>query len=270
MRFPPMPYMDRVIGNKSWSLIPYINQRVSERDQVVQIPYVFKAANTIRKFNDISAFNQDSTTPDQFDVDLWKGGVSDWSFNGQNASTVWENQVESMTTALSANFTNGFNLLMDYDSQSVRTYLLSQGFTDPEIDWLETINDATGHYDMYSMTQSVLEEWIFAGYDIKKWTAINGGMSMLTNGMNLIVKNAPILNSRVTDIKPGSADGSLKVVVDGMTEYDYAHVISTVPLGALQFINMTELDLNYFQKNAIRKLKYAISLIPLDIALLCP
>lgn len=43
--------------------------------------------------------------------------------------------------------TKGWDHLMDYDSLSVRAYLLSQGFTMDEIDWLETMNDATGHYD---------------------------------------------------------------------------------------------------------------------------
>lgn len=58
MRFPPMPYMDRVIGDKPWSLIPYINQRVSDRDKVVQKPYIFTANNTFRRYNDITSLIQ--------------------------------------------------------------------------------------------------------------------------------------------------------------------------------------------------------------------
>ncbi|TID01549.1 putative bifunctional amine oxidase [Colletotrichum higginsianum] len=252
MRFPPMPYMDRIIGNKSWSLIPYINKQVSERDQVVQKHYIFKTDNTLRRYNGVTSLLQEPTSasPDRYDVPVF-----DSAFETQSASTVWADQVKFMTDELTADFTSGFNLLMEYDSVTVRQFLLDKGFTNTEIDWLETINDATGHYDMYSMSQAVLEQWIFDSADINKWTLINGGMDMLTKGMNLVVKNKPVLHNRVTDIKKGPS-GTLKVVVNGTEEYSYAHVISTVPLGALQVINMTELDLSYFENNAIRTLNY--------------
>lgn len=77
----------------------------------------------------------------------------------------------------------------------------------------------------------------------------------LTYGMSLIVKNKPVLYNRVTDIRKTS-DWNLTVVVNGTQEYNYAHVISTAPLGALQAINTTELGLSYFQNTAIRTLKY--------------
>ncbi|KAK1517126.1 L-amino acid oxidase [Colletotrichum costaricense] len=255
MRFPPMPYMSRIIGNDSWSLIPYINARVAERDQVIKKHYIFRTDNTFRRFNGITSLLQDpnSASPARYDVPVFNS-----TFNTQSAYNVWKTQVSSMTTALSANFDTGFNLLMKYDSMTVREFLLDQGFTNTEIDWMETINDATGHYDMYSMSQAVLEQWIFDSADIDNWSLINGGMDMLTKGMNLIVKNKPVLHNRVSDIKK-NANGSLKIVVNGTKEYDYAHVISTVPLGALQAINMTELELNYFENHAIRSLNYDAS-----------
>ncbi|KAK1580061.1 L-amino acid oxidase [Colletotrichum navitas] len=252
MRFPPMPYMDRIIGNKSWSLIPYINQRVPENNKVVQKHYIFRTDNTFRRFNGVTSLLQDtsSASPDRYGVPLFNS-----TFNAQSAGDLWRNQVKSMTDSLSADFTSGFNLLMEYDSKTVRGFLLDQGFSNSEIDWLETVNDATGHYDMMSMSQAVLEQWIFDSADIDKWTLINGGMDMLTKGMNLVVKNKPVLRNRVTDIRKNT-DGTLKIVVNGTQEYSYAHVISTVPLGALQAINMTELDLSYFENNAIRTLNY--------------
>ncbi|KAK2040867.1 L-amino acid oxidase [Colletotrichum somersetense] len=252
MRFPPMPYMDRIIGNKSWSLIPYINQRVPENNKVVQKHYIFRTDNTFRRFNGVTSLLQDtsSASPDRYGVPLFNS-----TFNAQSAGDLWRNQVKFMTDSLSADFTSGFNLLMEYDSKTVRGFLLDQGLSNSEIDWLETVNDATGHYDMMSMSQAVLEQWIFDSADIDKWTLINGGMDMLTKGMNLIVKNKPVLRNRVTDIKK-NVDGTLKIVVNGTQEYSYAYVISTVPLGALQAINMTELDLSYFENNAIRTLNY--------------
>ncbi|KAL0937082.1 L-amino acid oxidase [Colletotrichum truncatum] len=252
MRFPHMPYMDRIIGNESWSLIPYINARVSERDQVVKKHYIFKADNAFRRFNGITAQMKDagSGSPSKYNVP-----VLNEAFATQSAANVWAAQVATMTKALSENFTAGFNLLMEYDSMTTREFLLDRNFTNGEIDWLETVNDATGHYDMYSMSQAVLEEWIFDSVDPENWSLINGGMDMLTKGMNLIIKNKPKLHSRVTDIKKNS-DGTLKVLVNGTQETNYAHVISTVPLGALQIINMTELNLGYYQNSAIRTLQY--------------
>ena len=76
--------------------------------------------------------------------------------------------------------------------------------------------------------------------------------------MNLIIKNKPVMHNRVTDIKKTS-DYNLTVVVNGTQEYNYAHVISTAPLGALQAINTTELELSYFQNTAIRSLQYVYS-----------
>ncbi|KAI8299910.1 putative bifunctional amine oxidase [Colletotrichum sp. SAR11_240] len=254
MRFPPMPYMDRVIGNKSWSLIPYINQRVAEQHQVIKKPYIFKADNTFRRFNDITAQLQDpnSASPSRYNIDI---PGDNQPFEASSASDVWADQVKTLTDALSVDFTSGFDLLMQYDSMTAREFLLDRNFTNSEIDWLETVNDATGHYDMYSMSQAVLEQWIFSSADINNWSLINGGMDMLTKGMTLVAKNKPILNNKVTDIRKKS-DGTLKVVVNGTQEFDYAHVISTVPLGALQIINTTELDLSYSQKSAIRTLQY--------------
>ncbi|TDZ99586.1 putative bifunctional amine oxidase [Colletotrichum sidae] len=252
MRFPPMPYMDRIIGNKSWSLIPYINSRVSERDQVVKKHYIFKTDNTFLHYNGITALNQDpnSGSPARYNVPIFNT-----TFDELSAGSIWKAEVQSMTASLTADFTTGFNQLMKYDSVTVREFLLDQNYTNSEIDWMETINDATGHYDMYSMSQAVMEQWIFDSADINDWSLINGGMDMLTKGMNLIVKNKPVLRNRVTDIRKKS-DGTLKVLVNGTHEYEYAHVISTVPLGALQVINTTELDLNYFQNTAIRTLNY--------------
>ncbi|KAK7728877.1 hypothetical protein SLS53_009340 [Cytospora paraplurivora] len=118
---------------------------------------------------------------------------------------------------------------MEYDSYSVREYLLTQGSKNAEIDWLEVLIDATGHYDAMSMSQSVLEEWIFTSADINKWTAINGGMDMITKGLSPIVKNKPIIDSRVTAITSNAADGTLNITVNTTTK-PYAYVISTVPL----------------------------------------
>lgn len=255
MRFPGMDYMNRIIGKSNDSLIPYINAHVVEpEDRIVQLPYIFTAENTFRLFNDILLYNQVTPTADAFNTEVSDNGTVDTTFAKLSPSEAWSNVTNKFTTALSQNFTAGFNLLMETDSQSIRAYLLSQGYTDPEIDWMETINDATDHYDMYSMSQGVLEQWVFTEATLDSWTCIRGGMDRITHGMQQIIKHKPILNSPVTAIKPQS-NGELAVEYNG-EERTYAHVISTIPLGALQTVDLRELDLGYSQRNAIRKLNY--------------
>src|ERR1700709_2474462 len=162
MRFPGMDYMDRIIGKSNMSLITYINEHVAKsQDQVVQIPYIFTARNTFRLFNDVLIYNQATPTADAFDAELSDNGTVDAQFASLSPAQAWSNVTNQFTTQLSNNFTAGFNALMKTDSLSIRAYLLSQGYSNPEIDWMETINDATDHYDTYSMPQGVLEQWVF-------------------------------------------------------------------------------------------------------------
>lgn len=144
-------YMERILGSHNWSLIPYINSHpnVAKEDHVVQIPYIFNTSLTFRLFNGVLAFNNDSTSPDQFHVKLLRNNLTD-PFNAPGSPGFSQATAELMA-ALSDSHgglsTKGWNHLMEYDSLSVRAYLLTQGFTMDEIDWLETMNDATGHYD---------------------------------------------------------------------------------------------------------------------------
>lgn len=150
-------YMERIIGAQNWSLIPYINSHpnVAKKDQVVQIPYIFKTNSTFRLFNNVLAFNNDTTSPKQFNVTLLRNNHADNQpdvyFNSNNSATVFDDAIAQFMKPLNNSkgelSTQGWNQLMDYDSLSVRAYLFAKGFTMDEIDWLETMNDATGHYD---------------------------------------------------------------------------------------------------------------------------
>jgi hypothetical protein len=86
-------------------------------------------------------------------------------------------------------------------------------------------------------------------------------MDMITKGMTLVIKSKPQMHNKVTDIRAGDKS-TLRVIVNHTVEYNYSHVVSTVPLGPLQAINLTELELGYFQNNAIRTLKYDPPLRP--------
>ena len=80
---------------------------------------------------------------------------------------------------------------MQSDGISLRTYLLQKDYTAADIDWMETIDDATTHVDSYALSQAVLEQWIFTSAPLKSWTALEGGMDRLTFGMTKALKNQP-------------------------------------------------------------------------------
>jgi monoamine oxidase len=144
---------------------------------------------------------------------------------------------------------------MEYDQLSVRAFLLEQGYTSQDIDWLETIDDATEHYDCGSLSQATLEAWIFDETPLNSWQAVEGGMDRIINGMVKILKNSVVTSKRVTGLKPG-VNGSVTVVINETEERSYAHVINTPPLGVVQTMDMTGLNLDYAKKSAIRQLRY--------------
>lgn len=44
------------------------------------------------------------------------------------------------------------------------------------------------------MTEQVFDEWEFTSADLDKWTTITGGVSRLTEGINIIVGNKPMMS----------------------------------------------------------------------------
>ncbi|KAM4061568.1 flavin containing amine oxidoreductase [Hirsutella rhossiliensis] len=142
-----------------------------------------------------------------------------------------------------------------HDKLSVREYLVTKGFSAEQINWLETITDATSHFDTMSLTQAVIELWIFNKAPIDSWLCVEGGMDRVTYGMASIIKKPVEVGKRATAIKP-APNGGLKVAIEGCKDKVYDHVINTVPLGAMQAMDMTELDLDYRKKAAIRELQY--------------
>ncbi len=257
MRVPKLAWMDRFIGTQNTSLVSYINGRVvAPEDRVTLVPYYFQADNTFRLYNDKLVFNQAAPTAATFNVLTTEGGTIPVSkFANMSASTVLDDAIQNLLTALNGGFDTGFKTLMDYDQTSVRRYLQDKGYTAQEIDWLETINEATEHYDTFSLSQLTLEQWIFDESPLDGWKCVEGGMDRIVNGMVKTLRNPVVTSKRVTGLKPG-ADDAVVVVINGAEERSYAHVINTPPLGVIQQWDMTALNLNYSKKLAIRKLRY--------------
>ncbi len=257
MRFPGMAWMDRVIGRKNTSLVSYINAKVlSSADKVNLVPYYFQANDTFRLFNDKLVYNQVTPSANTFGVLTSQGGtISDLAFAAQSPNAILDLALKDLLEALVTDFDTGFNKLMEYDQLSVRAYLLQQGYESEEIDWIETIADATEHYDCGSLSQATLEAWIFDETPLDSWTCVEGGMDRIINGMVKILKNPVLTSKRVTGLKPGGS-GSVRVAIDDAEERGYAHVINTAPLGAINTMDMTGLNLDYAKKSAIRQLRY--------------
>ncbi|KAI9678851.1 MAG: hypothetical protein M1817_005911 [Caeruleum heppii] len=253
MRIPGMPYMDRIIGTQNNSLVSFVNAKVRGRDRLRMIPYIFETPNDFRLYNDVLRRYSDPATGDPFGVGDSKGGNIPNAFAALSPNVVWDGVVDEFVNAMNANFDDGFRKLMDFDSLSVREYFTKKNFTDAEIDWLETTQDATGHYDM-ALSETMLEDWIFGAAPKDAWITIEGGMSRLVNGMVESIKGNVQYAQRVKKISHGPL-GGLNVSTAQSTRA-YSHVINTVPLGVMQQMDMTDLDLEYAKKFAIRKLAY--------------
>ena len=257
MRFPKMDWMDRVVGLQNNSLVSYINANVnSSADKVTLVPYYFQANNTFLLYNDKLIYNQDTPSAAAFGVLTSEGGtISNVTFSTLSPAKVFDGAINELLEALVKDFDTGFDKLMEFDQMSVREYLLSKGFTSEEVDWLETIGDATEHYDTESLAQATLESWIFDEYPLDSWHCVEGGMDRIINGMVKIIKNPVVTSKRVTALKP-SSEGGLAVIINGTEARNYSHIISTPALGVIQTWDMTELNLDYAKKTAIRKLRY--------------
>jgi hypothetical protein len=252
-----MSWMDRVIGQQNYSVVSYVNSQLPSDEHVQMIPYIFTANNTYRLFNDQLRYNQDTPDAATFDDLTSQGGpIPDHDqLATMSAGTVLDNALADLIAAFNAGFDEGFNNLMKFDGISLRTYLLQKGFTSQDIDWMETIDDATTHFDSYSLSQAVLEQWFFNSAPLDSWTAVEGGMDRITVGMTRTLAKKPIMNKWVKSLV-GNSDQSVTTVTSDDEERTYSHVINTVPLGVMQNMDLSTLDLDYNKTFAIRKLQY--------------
>ncbi|KJZ74021.1 hypothetical protein HIM_06689 [Hirsutella minnesotensis 3608] len=257
MRIPGVPYMDRLIGKANNSLVNYINSKLKPEYRPVKlVPYMYQRNNTFRLFNDKLAYNQVTPSADTFDIPVSGGGTMDNNtFAAMSPSTMFSGAVKDLVQALDKDFDSGFNMLLQFDDLSVRQHLLNKGYSSQQVDWLETIYDATTHYDIYSVAQVVIEQWLINESPLDTWLCVEGGMDLIIKGMVNIIKKTVETRKRVTAIKQ-AGNGAIAVVINGTEQRTYNHVINTVPLGAMQAMDLTDMNLDYRAKLAIRKIQY--------------
>ncbi|KAK6539298.1 hypothetical protein TWF694_009531 [Orbilia ellipsospora] len=264
MRWPNITWQKRLLDPAlNYSLINIINNhpKTTEKDKVNLIKYVFTMDNNTFNYNDVFRWRFQGLTGDPFKVGIPKKGNVPENLAKENVVEVYGDAFKSFTTLFDESFADGWKEVLKYDDMSVRTYLREKaGLTDIEIDWLETVNDATGHYEL-SVAQLAVEQWLFSA---SEWVQPLGGMDRVTYALSKIVQ--PIYtNTTVTKISAvgGQVENGLNVSTSNPNKpwSIYSHVINTAPLGAVQAIDMTDpaLKLTYEWKSAIRKLNYDAS-----------
>lgn len=247
MRIPKSPFMERLVGNQSYSLVPYINEHVKDPDKLTLIPFIFSNNDTFLYYNHNLRKSSDSLVDDPFKTGLPK-------FTEFDPHSMWDSIIHDFVSTLSTNFAQGFAQLSRY-GQSVRQYLSTRNFSFLEINWLETFLEGTGHFDV-DLTEIVLEDWLFGTDGDYAWTTIAGGMSRLVNGMEALLTKPILYSQRVTAISQTDVSPSITVTTSEGTTRNYDHVINTAPLGAMQAMDMSTLQMSYTKESAIRMINY--------------
>ncbi|KAI9895059.1 MAG: hypothetical protein M1814_000284 [Vezdaea aestivalis] len=255
MRIPNIQYMARLIGNYSSSLVNYLNDHIGDDDHLELIPYIYRNDAAFYYYNGVRKHLDDPLTSNAFGIltaNGTSGGISA-EFASKDPFSFTEEITSNFTAAMSSNLSTGFAELAEYDGKSTRQFFsTAKGLSPAEIDWLETINDATGHYDL-GLPQMIFDEWLFDSVSTP-WLTIDGGMSRLTKALMAVIKQPVQFNRIVVSISQPNDKINVKTSDGNISEFD--HVISTVPLGALQMIDTSDLDIPFEQVSAIRTVNY--------------
>lgn len=254
------------------------------------VPYYLSSSNTIQEFNDIRVQGPPPVDVDVFHVGESYGGTIPDVY-ATAGSDHWLDQtfdpiVDELAKA--KNEAELLALLRKLDPLSCRAYM--EGARTPDqpkpqqiypsqvVTWLETMDTGTGLFDQ-ALSEMCLDYMDFNFPDAShklhfpasrksggpskaaaaaEWWCIDGGTERLIPAMLAKLPNPTIfLNSRVVKISRPTTDGPVSVWVNGQSNpRQYSHVICTIPLGCLRTVDLTEADLNYQQKTAIRCCHY--------------
>ncbi|KAI0532529.1 hypothetical protein GGR58DRAFT_489917 [Xylaria digitata] len=247
MRFPCIPVMDRTFDlfkRASIEPIPYYYE-----NNTVKCPMLF---NNVRV---IKAASDPDWTANPFQVE----GVPD-PYAQRNPAEIMAEIIQEYVDALNENPVQGFKKLMEVDNYSIREYLSQKTIYNDYrgIEYLETFAGSSTSFNS-SFSEYVIESIDFAADD---WVCIEGGTETLTRQVSALLQTKPRTNHKVTRIRAptGPNDKHDKIFVEG-DEFggEYDTVFCTTTLGCLQKMDLTEAQLNWGQKCAIRALTYGPS-----------
>ena len=170
MRFPNIPTMARVIGDPK--TVPFSLRAKLGADMQVQ-PYYLSDVdmNNLNYYNGKRLRNSELATKpppnDPFAFGQRQGGVLDEYYvtDPYQAPDVWISTPFGKLKDLlaKASFAEGFQKVLNLDTYSTRQYLMQQcrddqerAYTSDLVDYLETMNSATGLYDE-ALTESIMD-----------------------------------------------------------------------------------------------------------------
>eukprot|EP00026_Physarum_polycephalum_P010222 Phypoly_transcript_10378.p1 GENE.Phypoly_transcript_10378~~Phypoly_transcript_10378.p1 ORF type:complete len:379 (+),score=85.36 Phypoly_transcript_10378:107-1243(+) len=133
------------------------------------------------------------------------------------------------------------------------------------VNWLETLNTASGLYDE-AFSESIMDALDFQDTDAEgdevEWYCITGGTEQLTKAMvNQKLKGEKLLDGHeITKIAPAQNGTGVTLTMRTQDkpkiETSFDHVICTVPLSILRQIDLTECNLGYHKRTAMRIMNY--------------
>lgn len=255
MRYPQIKIMDRTF-------------KLFERLGVPQIPYFLNegSVNTPSRYNDVVSIKGEKPPGDNdtYRVSVSNGGSVPDKTIEKGVDAILDEAFGPYKKALQEDWPTGFDKLMKEDNYSTRQYLrerMNPGYDFFSIQWMETINTASGLFDQ-AFSESVIDSFDFdAPGGHEKWTCILGGTTLVSDAMQKQIKGPIERNKRVHNIRidhNDSDDANMRVTCsDEPAPRDpYVTVFNTTSLACLQRMDLTGLDLHPTQKDAIRVLHY--------------
>lgn len=264
MRFPCITIMDRVIGARQpWSLTNYLNSVIKEDDLKIKLlDYHLSVDNNIQYYNSTRKTNAElDREPDPLHFGKSRKGGLDDRYVRDKYTTWLSPAFDSFKKKMHADFDTGFRALMEQDHFSVRAYLRTFMGQYPQelIDYLETLDSATGHYDD-AFSEAVMDSFDFDSPtdtgegSAPQWKCVEGGTSRFALAMQSVIKSKPEMNKRVTKIA-ASKSRDIDVFVAGESEArTYHHVINTLPPAVLRSLDTAECNFSYEKRTALRVL----------------
>ncbi|KAJ7633340.1 amine oxidase [Mycena polygramma] len=260
MRYPRIPWM-----KPTFALFKFLHLD----DPKSLIPYHLAdlRGNNVHHFNNISISSARLQAADirgDFDPFATKvDGLTDTIDN------LVGDKLNSFKNILTEDFQQGWEELMSVDQWSMRDWLAlteddsRRAYTEPLINYLETFTSATGLFDC-ALAETIMDAMDLDYQPTPEWFTIQGGGDVIVKAITDRLTQPVQQDRRVTAIAPTFEAGSskpnaLKVTTtskSGVTDFEYTHVISTLPFGCLRLVDTSALEFPWELHTALRVLRY--------------
>ncbi|EPS35324.1 hypothetical protein H072_11316 [Dactylellina haptotyla CBS 200.50] len=225
----------------------------------------------------------DDTSKDTFRISTRCYGDVPYAYVKLGADKLLRYAFDPFKYLMRYNFHVGYEVLMKYESFSVREFLTRIcKFDFYTINWLETSDAGTGWFDL-AFTEAVIESFTFDTPPLyvkegstqtsenttltpeTNWYCVEGGTGEVIRRLNDKVSGEPEYNRVVIGMKLNrdaiSENEKMEVYLKGDSHQPrkYHTVINTTTLGCASRMDLQHVELQTGQKAAIRMLRYSAS-----------